>query len=359
MATALAAVGALVMSGGVVMLGAATAVANGNNGTLKIVNAISGLEFVDNEPKVCTFRYEGFFFDPGQTGDVVVTGQGQTDYGPSVAGSVTANRDGYFVTPEQSLESGHYKAEFQSGDDAAKFKSKVFKVNCEGNAPDPVVKPLSDQQMTCAAGVESRTGTQTTTFVWNAEKRTYDAVVGPEVWGSWTFVRALTDAEFARLGCQPGQPDPVVNPLSEERMTCDMGVEQREGTQTTTYVWNAETRTYDPVVGEEIWGEWVQVRDLTTAESLELECVAGEESIPPKPHKTRPASPQPEAKPPVVLGTEAAVPTGVDAGLASLPNTGVSGHTLLAQLMVGSGLVLLVAGGWLGFGRREYGERQL
>ena len=28
-----------------------------------------------------------------------------------------------------------------------------------------------------------------------------------------------------------------------------MGVEQRDGTQTTTYVWNAETRTYDPVVG--------------------------------------------------------------------------------------------------------------
>jgi LPXTG-motif cell wall-anchored protein len=124
-------------------------------------------------------------------------------------------------------------------------------------------------------------------------------------------------------------------------------------------VWNASTRTYDPVVGEEIWGEWAQVRDLTTAESLELECVAGEESIPPKPHKTRPASPQPEAKPPDVLGTEAAVPTGVEAGLASLPNTGASGHNLLAQLMVGSGLVLLVAGGWLGFGRREYGGHQL
>ena len=83
--------------------------------------------------------------------------------------------------------------------------------------PDPVVMPLSDQRMTCAAGVESRTGTQTTTYVWNAETRTYDPVVGSEVWGAWTFVRALTDAEFAQLGCQPGQPDPVVAPLATSR----------------------------------------------------------------------------------------------------------------------------------------------
>jgi LPXTG-motif cell wall-anchored protein len=83
----------------------------------------------------------------------------------------------------------------------------------------------------------------------------------------------------------------------------------------------------------------------------ELDCVLGEETVVP--------SPKPQHKPPVVLGTEAAVPTGVEAGLASLPNTGATGHTLLAQLMVGSGLVLLVAGGWLGFSRREYGGHQL
>ena len=151
--------------------------------------------------------------------------------------------------------------------------------------------------------------------MWNAETRTYDPVVGSEVWGAWTFVRALTDAEFGQLGCQPGQPDPVVAPLSDEQMSCDMGVQQRDGTQTTTYVWNAETRTYDPVVGSEVWGDWVQVRGLTTAESLELQCIAGEEFVVPKPHKTHVVpSPKPVEKPAVVLGTEAAVPTGCRRG---------------------------------------------
>ncbi len=83
----------------------------------------------------------------------------------------------------------------------------------------------------------------------------------------------------------------------------------------------------------------------------ELDCVLGEETVVP--------SPKPVEKPAVVLGTEAAVPTGVDAGLAGLPNTGSTSTSLLAQLMVGAGLLLLVAGGWLGFGRREYGGHQL
>jgi LPXTG-motif cell wall-anchored protein len=83
----------------------------------------------------------------------------------------------------------------------------------------------------------------------------------------------------------------------------------------------------------------------------ELDCVLGEETVVP--------TPKPEVKPPVVLGTEAAVPTGVSAGLSGLPNAGSTSNNLLAQLMVGGGLLLLVAGGWLGFGRREYGGHQL
>ena len=79
----------------------------------------------------------------------------------------------------------------------------------------------------------------------------------------------------------------------------------------------------------------------------------------PKPHKQHSVAPKPVKKPAVVLGTEAAVPTVVDAGLAGLPNTGSTSNGLLAQLMVGGGLLLLVAGGWLGFGRREYGGHQL
>jgi LPXTG-motif cell wall-anchored protein len=227
------------------------------------------------------------------------------------------------------------------------------RLQCQPGQPQPTVKNLSDQRLTCAGGVEQRSGTQTTSYVWNPTTHVYDAVVGPEVWGSWTFVRPLDDAEFQRLQCQPGQPAPVVKPLSEQRMSCDVGVEGRSGTQTTTFVWNPTTRVYDEVVGAEVWGDWTFVRELNSGEIQELECVLGSESAKPRPHKT----PKP-GKQPTVLGTQAVAPTAVDAGLTGLPATGSSSNSLLAQLMVGGGLVLLLAGGWLGFGRREYGAHQ-
>ncbi len=92
--------------------------------------------------------------------------------------------------------------------------------------------------------------------------------------------------------------------------------------------------------------------DHTYVTEAELACptVKGSESSKPKPHKP--------ATQPTVLGTQAVAPTAVDAGLTGLPATGSSSNSLLAQLMVGGGLVLLLAGGWLGFGRREYGAHQ-
>ncbi len=230
-------------------------------------------------------------------------------------------------------------------------------LECQPDQPNPTVKPLSDQQLSCAGGVEQRSGTQTTTYVWNAESKKYDAVVGPEVWGDWTFVRPLDDAEFQRLQCQPGQPSPDVKPLSGERKTCEDGVEERSGSQTTTYVWNASTRVYDAVVGAEVWGDWTVVRALNSEEIADLQCVLGTESSAPKPDKT--PKPHKTHKPPTVLGTQAVAPTAVDAGLASMPNSsGPSTTSLLAQLMVAGGLLLLLAGGWLGLGRREYGAHQ-
>jgi hypothetical protein len=90
----------------------------------------------------------------------------------------------------------------------------------------------------------------------------------------------------------------------------------------------------------------------TYVSEAELACptVKGSETSRPKPQK-------PEEQP-TVLGTQAVVPTAVDAGLTGLPATGSSSTSLLAQLLVGGGLVLLLAGGWLGFGRREYGAHQ-
>jgi hypothetical protein len=88
--------------------------------------------------------------------------------------------------------------------------------------------------------------------------------------------------------------------------------------------------------------------DHTYPTLAELECVLGEESVVP--------SPRPEENPPVVLGTEAAVPTQVNAGMATLPTTGSPTNLLLAQLMVAGGLLLLVAGGWAGLGRGLQGK---
>ncbi|RYU14095.1 hypothetical protein [Nocardioides iriomotensis] len=86
--------------------------------------------------------------------------------------------------------------------------------------------------------------------------------------------------------------------------------------------------------------------------------VLGTESAAPKPSK------KPEVKPtktsePQVLGTEAAVPTAVDAGLGSLPAAAPAPGSLLGQLLAGAGVALMLAAGWLmTAGRRKVGARE-
>ncbi len=88
--------------------------------------------------------------------------------------------------------------------------------------------------------------------------------------------------------------------------------------------------------------------------------IKGEETEKPKP--TKPAEPKPAPQPPVeqpdeVLGTEAAVPTEVDAGLAGpAPSTG--GSSPMGQAMTGAGLLLLVLAGAMRAGRRERGVHE-
>jgi len=229
-------------------------------------------------------------------------------------------------------------------------------VPCELPSKDPVTATVTQNRSTCDLGVEQRSGSQTTTFTWNPAKAAFDEQVGPVSWGAWTFVRDLTEAEFEALDCRPDQPEPNVLKLTDERMGCDIGVQEREGSQTTSYIWNAETRAYDAVVGAEVWGEWTKVRDLTTEEFIALECVAGEETVVPKPEP----EPKPETtdespdREPVVLGTEASVPTAVAAGLAG--DTGLTTSELLGQGLAGMGLVLMLSAGWLAMSRRTRGE---
>ncbi len=89
------------------------------------------------------------------------------------------------------------------------------------------------------------------------------------------------------------------------------------------------------------------------------DCILGEETTSPKPHTTKP-KPKPRDRAPIVLGTQAAVPTAVDAGLAGLPSASVSpiSSPRLAQALVAGGLLLLIAGGSMGLGRRTRGAHE-
>jgi hypothetical protein len=83
--------------------------------------------------------------------------------------------------------------------------------------------------------------------------------------------------------------------------------------------------------------------------------VKGSESSKPKPKANKPKADRPA----VVLGTEAAVPTAVDAGLGSLPGAAPAQGSPLGQLLTGAGIALMLAAGWLmTMGRRKVGARE-
>lgn len=81
--------------------------------------------------------------------------------------------------------------------------------------------------------------------------------------------------------------------------------------------------------------------------------VLGEETVVPKPN------PKPE-KEPTVKGVQAikppaAAPTAVASGIGT---PAASPLELIAQMLVAGGMLLLVAGAWIGLGRREFGSHE-
>lgn len=154
---------------------------------------------------------------------------------------------------------------------------------------------------------------------------------------------SATDADCARRGrlVVPAQPKGVVTTRS--------GAVPGDVTFTFApaagYVFPAGTKTEITVtVEKKLSGE---------------ECILGQESAGPKPHTTKP-KPKPRDRAPIVLGGQAAVPTAVAAGLAGLPSTSVSpiSSPRLAQALVAGGLLLLIAGGSMGLGRRTRGAHE-
>ena len=127
------------------------------------------------------------------------------------------------------------------------------------------------------------------------------------------------------------------------------------------------TFTFAPAAGYAFPAGTATTTTVTVAERLSGEdCILGVESVKPKPHTTQPkphtskSKPKPRDRAPIVLGTQAAVPTAVDAGLAGLPSASVSptSSPRLAQALVAGGLLMLVAGGSLGLGRRPRGAHE-
>jgi hypothetical protein len=102
-----------------------------------------------------------------------------------------------------------------------------------------------------------------------------------------------------------------------------------------------------------------QTRFTHTFDDVTLEdCVLGEETVVPKPKPEKP-EPKPDKKPTVkgvqTVAPPAAAPTAVAAGLGGPTSSPLQ---TIAQLLVAGGMLLLVAGAWIGLGRRETGTHE-
>ena len=386
-AAALAVVGALVMSTGVFMLAAPAATAAGNDDKWfvckwvskpKIGEAAHHVIGVDDGP------VGGGWFNDGQWSSYALeeaNGQDEPDvskcprYDPpgdeeidppagpdpvdpcgldNIAFPVMVAGDGYDWT---LLGNGDLTVQPQPGyvftgsSQLVTFELPADSgVLCDVPQRSPDVSAQSEQQFSCANGVEARSRTVTTSYSWNRQTKQFDSSVSYSSWSSWIFVRGLTDTEFEQLGCRPDQPEPAEVVGSETRVSC-AGLEKRGSSQVTTFVWNDATREYDAVVGDVEWSGWVKVRNLTAKELRAEGCVLGEETLVP--------TPKPDQEP-TVKGVErvappAAVPTAVAAGVGEALT---SPRQQRAQLMVGAGLVLLLVGAWVGLGRPESGAHE-
>lgn len=123
----------------------------GNNGTIKVHEKDTPSATESNDPKVCVFNFEGFGFDKGQTGVVVITTQGGGDDKSEVkqVNLPTANENGYTESTYVTVADGHYKTTVYGKDVHGnidydmelKAKSKVIKVECS-NPPETPTTPV-------------------------------------------------------------------------------------------------------------------------------------------------------------------------------------------------------------------------
>lgn len=126
--------GAAAVAASATMLLAPTASADapGDNGTIKVHDARTGEELVKNEPHVCTFYLDAFFFDGRQQAAWKIVDQPPTGHDDVVAstGAITLDGAGHGRTGDLTLPDGHYKLEWNFDGEHGKAKQKVFWVDC-------------------------------------------------------------------------------------------------------------------------------------------------------------------------------------------------------------------------------------
>lgn len=129
---------------GVLSLQSAFADTPGNNGTLKVHELGTPENTESNDPKVCAFNFEGFQFDAGQSGNIIIStqpGDDQVLTVPYSSSQATPPSQSPYIndgtTHGYTLAEGHYKATLYGKDSHGrtntndeKAKSKVFKVLC-------------------------------------------------------------------------------------------------------------------------------------------------------------------------------------------------------------------------------------
>jgi hypothetical protein len=124
---------ALAVAASVLLAPAAFATgAPGDNGTIKIHDAKTGEELVKNEPKVCSFYLDAFFFDGLQEADWKIVEMPPTGTKGELAtsGAITLDGEGHGRTTDMTLPDGHYKLVWNFDAENGAGKHKVFWTDC-------------------------------------------------------------------------------------------------------------------------------------------------------------------------------------------------------------------------------------
>lgn len=186
--------------------------AGGNNGTLKVHEIGTPVGTEDNDPKVCAFNFEGFGFDPSQSGYIMIKTQGGSspvgvDAGPFAFGPT--NTSGYAISQDfnnggVTIVNGTYKATLYGKNAKGninladeKAKSKVFKVNCQSQ-PTAVTAPPVAFVDECGTADDTYTIPQATGVDYQIDNTTVSAGAYP---GSGTVtVKAVAQSGYALSG---------------------------------------------------------------------------------------------------------------------------------------------------------------